>query len=94
MIYEQNLEKMQYFQNALYNNICDSDFMWDENRAELEYARNGEPVVAYIREDGTKVYLNSKYNPSKEAEKFMGDFISAYRQAQTLTLTQERNREV
>ena len=75
MIYEQNLEKMQKFQTGLYNRICETDFSWDVDRIEIEYARNEEPVVVYIQNDGTRVYLNSRYNPSKEAEKFMGDFV-------------------
>lgn len=75
MIYEQNLSQLKYSEHDIYEKICDSDFYWDGSRSIVEYAKNGEPIVVYIREDGKKEYLNSRYNPTKEAEKFMEDSV-------------------
>ena len=75
MIYEQNLSQLKYSEHEIYEKICDSDFCWDESRSIVEYAKNEEPVLVYLREDGRKEYLNSRYNPTKEAEKFMEDCV-------------------
>ena len=75
MIYEKNLSQLKYSENDIYEKICDPDFCWDEGRSVIEYAKNGEPVLVYIQEDGTKEYLGSRYNPTQEAEKFMADCV-------------------
>lgn len=76
MIFGKNLEQLQRTNGEIYNKIQEPDFRWDENRAAIETAKNGEPVVVYIQEDGTREYMNSRYNPGKEAEKFMEDTVN------------------
>lgn len=68
MIYEHNLSQLKYSEHDIYEKICDPDFCWDGSRAIVEYAKNEEPILVYIREDDRKEYLNSRYNPTKEAE--------------------------
>ena len=75
MIYEHNLSQLKYSEHDIYEKICDPDFCWDGSRAIVEYAKNEEPILVYIREDDRKEYLNSRYNPTKEAEKFMEDSV-------------------
>lgn len=75
MIYEQNLSQLKYSENDIYENICGPDFCWDAGRSVIEYAKNGELVLVYIQEDGTKEYLGSRYNPTQEAEKYMADCV-------------------
>ena len=75
MFFEKNLEQLQKTNGELYDTIMEPDFQWDEDRSVIETAKNGEPIVVYIQEDGTREYMNSRYNPGKEAEKFMEDTI-------------------
>ena len=75
MCFEKNLEQLKICHDCLYEKVVDTTFEWDENRVTIEKARNGEPVVVYIK-DGIKQYLNSRYNPSKEAEKYMEDAVN------------------
>ena len=71
MFFEKNLEQLQKTNGELYDTIMEPDFQWDEDRSVIETAKNGEPIVVYIQEDGTREYMNSRYNHGKEAEKFM-----------------------
>ncbi len=75
MIYEQNLRQLESAHYDIYEKISEPDFTWDEERAQMEYAKNGEPVLIYISDDGSKEYLSSRYNPTREAEKYMEDSV-------------------
>ena len=75
MIYEQNLRQLECMHYDIYEKINEPDFAWDEERAQIEHAKNGEPVLVYIQEDGSKEYLSSRYNPTREAEKYMEDSV-------------------
>lgn len=70
MVYNSNLQKLQDKHNTIYEVISEAGFMWDEKLACVSKARNQEDIIVY-RLDGKNVYLNSKYNPSGEAEKYM-----------------------
>lgn len=75
MIYEQNLIWLEKLHSDIYKKIMEPDFSWDAERAQIEYARNGEPVLVYRRDDGSKEYLSSRYNPTREADKYMEDVV-------------------
>ncbi len=67
-IYEDNIECLKLYNNDiaeyLTTNDCKTSFV------AIEVAKNGEPIVKV-----NDTYLNSKYNPSVEAEKYMADII-------------------
>ena len=73
MIYENNLRALQEARPDIYTYVVDKDFSCND-RAVVETAKNGELIVKYIN-NGKEYYLNSRYNPMKEAEKFMTDEI-------------------
>ncbi len=68
-IYEENLDALKYNNYDIYEYITKSGN--NASNVSIEAARNGEPVVSY-----GAVYLNSRYNPSAEAEKYMADVIN------------------
>lgn len=74
MIYESNLEQLRKCNSQLYNIINEDDFTYNENVVRIEAAKNGTPIVVYTK-DGKDTFLNSKYNPESEAEKYMVDFF-------------------
>lgn len=74
MIYEKNLECLKNKHGHIYKAIIDRDFEWDETRVSICDAKNQEKIVVY-NTSSMQVYLNSKYNPSKEAEKYMEDLV-------------------
>ena len=71
-IYEKNLRIIKDRDMRFYQAIVDYEDMWDTELAVAESAKNGDTVVMYYRE-GRGYYLNSRYNPGAEAEKFMAD---------------------
>lgn len=84
MIYESNLECLNKNHNAIYKAITDDSFSWNRDEAIVCDAKNQEKIVAYKRNDSF-VYLNSKYNPSKEAEKYLED-LADMREKSILTM--------
>lgn len=71
-IYEQNLEIIEHRDARMYQAILDYEPRWNQDIATSEVAKNGDTVIAYHKE-GRDYYLNSRYNPASEAEKFMAD---------------------
>lgn len=69
--YENNIEALKKH-TSLYKYTQDADFAYDN--IEIEAAKNGEPIIVY-NVDGKRVYFNSKYSPSNEAEKFLSDVL-------------------
>lgn len=74
MVYEKNLEALKKRHKNIYDEINIPDFSWNDSDVILENAKNGESIVVINKE--TKVYLNSRYNPTKEAEKYLSDVFS------------------
>lgn len=73
MYFEKNLESLKKRNELLYEYITAEDLEWDENKTFVETAKNGETIIGYKLDDGSVRYMNSRYNPTIEAEKFMYD---------------------
>lgn len=75
MIYEKNLQCLEQFHPILYEKLMayeDIDTPHREKEVFAETAKNGERILGVVRDD-MKTYLNSRYNPSAEADKFLGE---------------------
>lgn len=75
MIYEKNLEALKKRRGDIYEYMVSHDDKCKDNIIKIEQAKNGEPIII-CNFEGKDVTLNSTYNPSKEAERFMVDEIS------------------
>lgn len=75
MIYENNLSVLQEKHNDLYIGIKGLEQRSNPNLVDITYSKTREEVIVYNSDNGS-VYLNSRYNPSREAEKFMEEYIS------------------
>ncbi len=73
MVYENNLKALCDKRPDLYEAIV-NEFEYDDSLVVVEEAKNKEKIIKYCK-DGKNTYLNSTYNPSKEAEKYMMDVI-------------------
>lgn len=74
MIYEKNLEALRKARGDVYAYMVSREFECNDEIIKINQAKNGEPIITYNCE-GKDVVLNSTYNPSKEAERFMKDEI-------------------
>lgn len=72
MIYEKNLNALKERYIDLYNMIIETDELYGSDVVFIEDAKNEEKIIKYSKE-GKDVYLNSKYNPTSEADRFMND---------------------
>lgn len=70
MIYEKNLEALQKRYQPMYKAIEEHQNELKYNIASVEEAKNGEKIVK-VKLDGQEIYLNSRYNPSNEAYRYM-----------------------
>ncbi len=52
----------------------------DCTKARVQLSKNGEKAVCYLN-DGQEVWLNSRYNPSAEVERFMEDSVGLQEEA-------------
>ncbi len=84
MVYEHNLNCLKEKHPQIYNVIIKSDFEWSKEQAFVCDAKNGEQIVVY-RQGSRDIYLNSKYNPRIEAEKYLSDIEDMSEKA-TLTM--------
>ncbi|MBE5943493.1 MAG: motility associated factor glycosyltransferase family protein [Lachnospiraceae bacterium] len=73
MIYENNLKALCDVRPDLYEAVI-KEKEYDDGLVVMEEAKNGEKIVKYCKGD-TVVYLNSTYNPAREAEKYMSDVV-------------------
>ncbi len=71
MPYTKNLEQLKSYYGEMYTKILELDRK-QEVEAIVEEARNKELIVK-LNKDGKETYLNSRYNPSSEAEKYLED---------------------
>lgn len=74
-IYQNNLDALRINQNDLYDYLC-ADIAPETDGVRIEAAKNGEPVVVLELPQNTEVCLNSRYNPSAEAKRYMQELIS------------------
>lgn len=70
MIYENNMAALQEHYHAVYDKIVRQEVQYNPDFSVIETARNGEKIIKCFQ-DNQPVYLNSKYNPSNEADKYM-----------------------
>ncbi len=73
MIFKNNLEALKEHHRNVYDILVAEGFCWDEKKSSVCDAKNGEPIVVYNMED-ERVFLNSRYNPSMEAKKYVEEF--------------------
>ena len=72
MPYTKNLEVIEKQYPEIFEEIISNKINKGMLNVEVESAKNGEPIVKVM--DGDRwLYLNSKYNPSVEADKYMCD---------------------
>lgn len=72
MVYEKNLEALGKYYKPIYDIITDKTFLWNRQLVSVDKARDGEPMVIYHVCDRA-IYLNSRYNPTNEAQRYMED---------------------
>lgn len=73
--YEKNLAALKYKSEKLWKAFVAYNDQNHENRAFVATAKNGELTVGYHGEN-RDYYLNSTYNPTKEAEKMMAEYYT------------------
>lgn len=73
MIYNNNLKALKKYNLSIYDEIVAEDFLWDDEKSSVCSAKNTEQIVVY-KNNNVDVYLNSKYNPSSEAQKYLDEF--------------------
>lgn len=74
-VFEKNLDALKQKNESLWAALIEYENHQSECRAFVEAAKNGESIVGYHGEN-RDYYLNSTYNPTKEAEKLMGEYFS------------------
>ena len=75
IVYENNLKALKEKNEALWNTFVTYENNHSGCRAFVDTAKNGEQIVGYHAED-KDYYLNSTYNPRREAEKIMNEFFA------------------
>lgn len=71
-MYDKNLTYLKDNHSVIYEAITAGRISWEETSAVVVMSRNEEPVMVYKDRD-REVYLNSKYNPTVEAQKYLED---------------------
>lgn len=72
MPYTKNLEALKKYYPDIYIKLTEGENEDNQPTVEVETAKNGEKIVK-VEVDGRWVYLNSRYNPTAEADKYMSD---------------------
>ena len=80
VIYEKNIDALKARMGDIYLKIVSEEIEWNEEYAIVEQARNGEPVLCVNTQNGKK-YINSRYNPSAEAEKYIENEVGLSEEA-------------
>jgi hypothetical protein len=73
LIYEKNLAAIQNRDAKLYQAIMENEMEPEEMTFHLDTAKNGEEIL-YAMKDGKLQYMNSRYNPQSEAERFAAQY--------------------
>ncbi len=72
MVYEKNMATLKEHYRAIYDKIvCEGD-VHNSHFFAVETAKNGEKIIKCVQNDHS-IYLNSKYNPTNEADRYMND---------------------
>ena len=71
---EKNLEALSKTNKKIYKWLTDNEMSLPEDISFVDVAKNGEPIVGMYGNPNT-IYLNSRYNPSNEASKYMEDYL-------------------
>lgn len=72
MPYSKNLSALKDVYPNIYEKIEEEEILTGNHIVDVEEARNGE-IIIKIDNNGRWIYLNSKYNPTLEADKYMSD---------------------
>lgn len=72
MVYENNLKSLKKHSQTIFNFVCKEDVVWNEEETGVIQAKNSELVMVY-KKDQEEVLLNSKYNPTAEANKYLDE---------------------
>ena len=75
MVYEKNMSLLKMRESFIYDRIVEGNVDWDNDKAVCSTAKNGEYIIGYNKGDSL-IYFNSRYNPSREVERFMEPYIS------------------
>lgn len=75
IVYENNLKALKEKNEALWNAFVTYENNHSGCQAFVDTAKNGEQIVGY-HADNKDYYLNSTYNPQREAEKLMNEFFA------------------
>lgn len=73
-ILKNNLEALKKSRYDIYSVIKDADFDYDKEIACCKAAKNNEAIITYQYLDREE-YLNSKYNPANEVQKYMSELL-------------------
>lgn len=69
-MYEKNMKALKVHYRGVYDKIVSGEVQYNSGISTIETAKNGEKIVKILRNDQS-IYLNSRYNPSNEADKYM-----------------------
>lgn len=72
MSYTKNLKALEKYYPDIYKLLSSDKIEKDKLEVEIDVAKNGESVIK-VKDADRWLYLNSKYNPSSEADKYMSD---------------------
>ncbi len=72
-IYEKNMAAIQKKDQVLYHAIIQNDLEEEDIEFSIESARNGMLIVSAMFDEKIK-YMNSRYNPEQEAERFAAQY--------------------
>ena len=79
-IYEENLQVIKEYRSDIYEVISAKDFSYNPEGIEVETAKNEERIIVKTI-DNQKIYLNSRYNPSNEAKRYMEEYADMQSEA-------------
>ncbi|MDE6025327.1 MAG: DUF115 domain-containing protein [Lachnospiraceae bacterium] len=74
MIFEDNLNILENKYPNIYHILNDKYIKFESDTVYIEDAHHGGKIVVYD-ERGNKIYLNSKYDPMNEADKYMQEYF-------------------
>ena len=73
-MYDKNIESLKKNYPDVYDKIISGNVEYDNSNIAIETAKNGEPIIKYSIQD-RDIYLNSRYNPSREASKYIEEYV-------------------
>lgn len=73
MILTDNITELKKKAPDFWNFIREKEQYWTNNEIGVSLSKNGLPIL-YSKENNTPVYIHSQYDPTKEAEMFIGKY--------------------